>query len=48
MNHIYDYRKLKAFVFASLIMLSAAAALAQPGSIQGYNFYLRWNRGRVC
>ena len=35
MNHIYDHRKLKAFVFASLIMLSAATALAQPGSIQG-------------
>jgi len=35
MNHIYDHRKLKAFVFASLIMLSAAGALAQPGSIHG-------------
>ena len=35
MNHIYDHRKLKAFVFASLIMLSGGAALAQPGSIHG-------------
>ena len=35
MNHIYDHRKLKAFVFASLIMLSAAVALAQPGGIHG-------------
>ena len=35
MNHIYDHSKLKAFVFASLIMLSGAVALAQPGSIHG-------------
>ena len=35
MNHIYDHKKLKAFVIASLIMFSGAAALAQPGSIQG-------------
>ena len=35
MNHIYYYRKLKAFVFASLMTLSAATAFAQSGSIQG-------------
>ena len=35
MNHIYDHWKLKAFGFTTLIMLSAVAALAQPGGIHG-------------